>query len=158
MITQTAEYALRAAADLATHHGRPRTAQQMARATHVPPDYLSKVMKELVRAGIVRSQRGVNGGFSLLRDPDDLPVYDVINAVNPIQRIRECPLGLRAHARGNLCPLHRLLDDAMEKIETAFKGVTLGQLARQAKAHGRNGDPLSRPLSLTVDRAVRAAS
>ena len=58
MLSQTVEYALRAATFLATSADEPRTVEQIADATRVPMAYLAKVMQALVRGGIVSSQRG----------------------------------------------------------------------------------------------------
>jgi Rrf2 family transcriptional regulator, nitric oxide-sensitive transcriptional repressor len=129
MISQTAEYALRAIVFLADQ-GEARTTQEIAATTLVPPSYLSKVMQALSRAGVVRSQRGLHGGFTLAKSPDELSVWDVIEAVDPIQRIRTCPLGLKAHGT-KLCPLHRRLDDALALVENAFRESTVGDLLRE---------------------------
>src|SRR4051812_23096358 len=115
MISQTVEYALRAVVFLADQKGA-RTTQQIAEVTKVPPAYLSKVMQSLARAELVRSQRGLHGGFVLARPGDELTIWDVGGAAEPFQRIRECPLNLSAH-QFRLCPLHKKLDDAMAQIE-----------------------------------------
>jgi Rrf2 family protein len=130
MISQTAEYALRAIVFLADQ-GKARTAHQIAATTLVPPSYLSKVMQSLSRAGVVRSQRGLHGGFTLAKASDHLSVWDVIEAVDPIQRIRTCPLGIEAHG-SKLCPLHRRLDDALALVENAFRESTVGDLLRES--------------------------
>lgn len=126
MLSQTVEYALRAAVYLA---GQPeaRTNRQIARATRVPPAYLSKVLQSLARAGVVHSQRGIHGGFSLAKPADQLTVLDIVNAVEPLQRIRECPLKLESHG-ANLCPLHRRLDNALAMVEKAFSQSTLAEV------------------------------
>lgn len=120
MISQTVEYALRAVVTLAHWHDRPRTAAELAEETQVSPMYLSKVMLNLVRAGVVQSQRGRGGGFSLASDPSEITIWDVVQAVDPFQRIRTCPLKLSAHGT-NLCPLHRRLDDTMASVEDVFR-------------------------------------
>ena len=61
----------------------------------------------------------------LVSSADDLTILEVINAVEPIRRYHECPLGL--HGR-NLCPLHRKLDDAAQMIEDAFGNTTVADL------------------------------
>jgi Rrf2 family protein len=129
MISQTAEYALRAIVFLADQ-GAARTTQEIAAATHVPASYLSKVMQSLSRARVVRSQRGLHGGFTLARSPEELSVWDVIDAVDPIQRIRTCPLGLKSHGV-KLCPLHRRLDDALALVESAFRESTVADLLQE---------------------------
>lgn len=126
MISQTAEYALRAVVYLAGQQ-QPRTTQQLAEVTRVPVGYLAKVMQGLARSGLVRSQRGLHGGYTLIKSPDELTVWEVIEAVDPIQRIRSCPLGLKSHGV-NLCPMHRRLDDALAGVEKAFRASTLAEL------------------------------
>lgn len=127
LFSQTAEYALRAAVHLAASHGQPQTNQQIAEATRVPAGYLSKVLQSLGRAGLVRAQRGIGGGFTLSREPAEVTVLDVVNAVDPVQRIVTCPLGLKSHGK-NLCPLHRKLDDALATVEAAFGSTTLAEV------------------------------
>jgi Rrf2 family protein len=127
VISQTAEYALRAVVHLAAGPSAPRTTRQIAAATRVPAPFLSKVMQGLGRAGLVRSQRGLRGGFKLARDPAELTILDVVNAVDPLRRIRGCPLDLPEHGL-NLCPLHRRLDDAAALVEDAFRQTTVAEL------------------------------
>lgn len=124
MISQTVEYALRAVAHLGMHAPRARTTEQIAVATKVPRAYLSKVLQGLQRAGVVKSQRGIGGGVSLVNSPAELTILNVVNAVEPIQRINECPLGLAAHGV-HLCPLHKRLDNALQMVEDAFASTTL---------------------------------
>jgi Rrf2 family protein len=127
MFSQTTEYALRAAVWLAESSGEPQTTHDIAAATQVPAGYLSKVLQSLGRAGIVRGSRGKNGGFELARPSANLSILEIVNAVDPIRRIKACPLSLEAH-RSRLCPLHRKMDDALAVIEKSFRDVTLAQL------------------------------
>ena len=130
MISQTAEYALRAVAHLAGQTAGVQTTQQIAETTRVPLPYLSKVLQALARGGLIHSQRGLHGGFTLLKSPEALSVYDVVQAVDPLQRITTCPLGLAAHGT-HLCPLHRRLDDALSQVEQAFRESTIADLLRE---------------------------
>ena len=97
MFSKTVEYALRAVAHLAYEAPNARTTEQIAAATKVKTAYLSKVLQGLNRAGILRSQRGIGGGIALVKRPDELTILEVVNAVEPIQRIKTCPLGLKGH-------------------------------------------------------------
>ncbi|MEO7714688.1 MAG: Rrf2 family transcriptional regulator [Capsulimonas sp.] len=130
MISQTSEYALRAMVFLAEHRDGLQAIPQIAEATKVPASYLSKVMQNLAKAGLVHSQRGMHGGFSLTRGNEDLTIYDIVQAVDPIQRITKCPLDLPAHAQ-ELCALHCRLDQAAEMIENSFRETTLAALLRK---------------------------
>lgn len=127
MFSQTVEYALRAVALLADQAPAALTTPQIARRTRVPRAYLSKVLQHLRQAGIVASQRGVGGGVRLAVRPEELTILEVVNAVDPIRRINECPLGLAAHGV-RLCPLHRRLDEALATIEEAFADTTLAEV------------------------------
>ena len=84
-------------------------------------------MQQLVRGKIVASRRGVGGGFMLAKQPDKLRILEVVQAVDPIQRITTCPLGIAAHGK-RLCPLHRRLDNALAEMERAFSASTLAEI------------------------------
>ncbi len=127
MFSQTVEYALRAVVHLAYEAPEARTTAQIAEATRVPKDYLSKILQGLAKRGIVQTQRGVGGGISLLKTPEEVTILDVVNAVEPIERITSCPLGLRTHGV-RLCPLHKRLDAAMASVEEAFRNTTLAEV------------------------------
>ena len=127
MISQTTEYALRAVVWLAAQPDRPLTAQQIAQATRVPAGYLAKVLQGLSRAGLLHSQRGLGGGFTLARSASDLSIWQVIQAVDPMKRIKDCPLGFEAHA-DHLCALHQELDDAIARIEKQFSRCSIASL------------------------------
>lgn len=133
MISQTVEYALRAIVTIAQHDGKPCTAQQISKITQVPAPYLSKLMQRLVRAGIANSQRGLHGGFVLTKEPGELTIWDVVDAVEPFQRIQECPLGIQSHG-STLCPLHRRLDRAMAIVEEQFRSTTVADVLNEPGA------------------------
>src|SRR5689334_10525151 len=130
MFSQTVEYALRVVVYLASLGGQPATTKQIAGSTRVPEGYLAKVLQGLGRAGLIQSQRGLHGGSVLALSPDKLSVYDVIEAVQPIQRIRFCPLNLNSHGT-KLCALHRRLDDSMAMVERAFRESSIADLLTQ---------------------------
>jgi Rrf2 family protein len=127
VISQTVEYALRAVVHLASQAPAALTTDEVALATRVPRAYLSKVLQSLVRGGLVHSQRGIGGGMTLTKSPEHLTIIEVVNAVEPIQRIRTCPLGLASHGV-RLCPLHKRLDNAMALVEDAFSSTTLAEV------------------------------
>ena len=118
---------MRAVVHLAHEAPSSRTTDQIAAATLVPEAYLSKVLQELCHAKIVQSKRGRGGGMGLAKSPSQLTILEVINAVEPIGRIRECPLGLTAHGV-RLCPLHQRLDNALAMVEDAFRQTTVAEI------------------------------
>ena len=127
MFSQTVEYALRAIVHLAKQPAVLQTTAQIAKATQVPAPYLSKVLQTLTREGLVTVKRGVSGGFLLGKTADQLTIYEVVQCVDPIQRIHTCPLELSSH-RKRLCSLHKKMDSAVEGIEDVFRSTTLSDL------------------------------
>ncbi len=128
MLSRTSEYALRAATALAGSNGRPLLSHELAELTGVSPPYLKKVLRLLTKAELLRSRPGPGGGFLLARAPEQISLLDVVNAVEPFQRLDRCPLGLEEHTE--LCPLHRRIDEAVASIERAFGSTTLDGVAR----------------------------
>jgi len=146
MISQAVEYSLRAMFMLARNPKQPCTVRQLAEMAQVPGAYLAKLMQGLVRAGLVESQRGLHGGFMLAKEPAEVTIWDIVDVVDPVKRIRTCPLNVEEHGV-NLCPLHRRLDQALAQIEASFRATTLAELLEEADPEA----PLCRPLTGTND-------
>ena len=153
MLSQTTEYALRVVVYLASLGGAPATIAQIAAATRTPAGYLAKVLLSLSRRGIVRSQRGPNGGSVLARPAERITVYDVVQAVDPLRRILTCPLGLESHGV-NLCPLHRRLDEAIASVEQAFRASTIAELVADPSPSKPLGEVPTLPASGLVPLQV----
>ncbi len=126
MLSKTHEYALRAVTCMGGQPGKPASADFLAEKTKVPRRYLTRVLQDLVAAGIVNSRSGPKGGYELVRDTAELTILDIVNAIAPLERITACPLGLKSHT--SLCPLHAELDRAYEATEAAFAKVFVKQL------------------------------
>ena len=132
MLSKTAEYALRATVWLGRAPNQTDSADHLAEKTRVPRRYLHKVLQDLVKAKLVRSQSGPGGGYSLARSPEEITILEIVNAVAPLERIRHCPLGLSSHTR--LCPLHAELDRVYAATEAALSRVTIAQLLRSTSS------------------------
>ncbi|PIP71732.1 MAG: transcriptional regulator [Nitrospinae bacterium CG22_combo_CG10-13_8_21_14_all_47_10] len=124
MISQTAEYALRAVVCLAQNPDKPYTTAEIARWTKVPEHYLSKVLLALAKHEVVFSKKGLHGGYVLAQDPENLPLLNVINAVDPIKHIKSCPLKLKTHG-ANLCRLHQRVNESIDMMEDLFRTSTV---------------------------------
>ena len=124
LISQTLEYALRAMVFIATGTGQSYTTLQISQATKVPQAYLSKVLQLLVKAKLIQSQRGLGGGFVLNKEAKDICILDIVNAVDPLERIESCPLGISSHGN-DLCRLHKKLDEAISVIEKDFTDTSI---------------------------------
>jgi Rrf2 family protein len=128
MISQTSEYALRAAVFLAARADpAPASAQEISESIRVPVGFLQKILRMLARHQILSAQRGIGGGFALAKVPSAISVLDILRATDTqIPRIERCPLGIKGHTR--LCPLHRLLDGEMARSERTFAATSLADL------------------------------
>lgn len=149
LLSDASEYALRAVVWLAQRSGQSQKVREIAEGIHAAPGYLVKVLQALAKADILSAQRGSHGGFTLERDPAMLTVLEVINAVDPVERIMTCPLGLKSHGT-HLCPMHKKVDDAIAVIEESFRTSTIRQLLDQPTT--------SKPLceALTIGATDRA--
>lgn len=130
MFSMTTEYALRAAVFLSESRGEVQTAGRVAEATKTPVRYASRVLQLLVEGGLATSQRGPTGGFALSRPPEEITLLDVVQAIEPIQRILKCPLDLPEHQH-ELCPLHKAMDAVSAKAETTLGALTLADVMAQ---------------------------
>jgi Rrf2 family protein len=133
LLSEASEYGLRAVIWMAQCRAEPQKVKDIAREIRAAPGYLVKVLQELTRAGVLSARRGSQGGFTLESDPSLLTVLDVINAIDPFERIRSCPLMLEGHSV-TLCPVHRSIDDAMQQIEDSFRQLTIADVVQHATA------------------------
>ena len=127
MISQTSEYALRAVVCLAQIPDKLYTTAEIAKLTKVPEHYLSKVLLMLAKHEVVYSKKGLHGGYILAHLPENLPLLNVINAVDPIKHIKTCPLKLKTHGT-NLCRLHTRMNDSIVLVEEMFRNSTVGTI------------------------------
>ncbi len=154
MLSQTTEYALRAMSCLAYSPETLTPTPDLAAQTKVPANYLAKVLQSLAQAELIVGRRGVGGGYRLARPAEAISLMDVINAIDPVKPIHECPLGLPNHG-ANLCPLHTCMDRAARTLIQQFEGVTLAKLIADSNGSRPLCDTqLAERLGLTVNGLV----
>jgi Rrf2 family protein len=130
-ITAKVDYAVRAAAELAAAAGsqRPVKAERIATTQGIPLNFLENILGDLRHAGIVRSQRGADGGFRLARDPGAITVADVIRAVEgPLASVRGGPPEEVSYP-GAAEPLLRVWIGVRAALRSVVERVTLADLA-----------------------------
>jgi Rrf2 family protein len=144
MLSNTAEYALRIMIVLTEQQDTLLTSDEIAKATKVSSDYAVKILQWLGRAGLVHGRRGRGGGFALQCDPRKTTLLDVVNVIDPLERITECPLGREAHS-SKLCPLHSRLDEVIGLLVDSLSEMTI-----QDVIDGAKGPALCRPGTVKV--------
>jgi Rrf2 family protein len=127
-LSARADYALRAAIEIATISDSHVTAEQVARAQQIPVKFLETILTQLRRAGLVRSQRGPDGGFWLAHPADEITLADIIRAIDGQL------LGVRGERPENVGyigaaePLQRVWIALRASERAILEEVTLGQI------------------------------
>ncbi|MFW5652574.1 MAG: Rrf2 family transcriptional regulator [Planctomycetota bacterium] len=125
MLSTASEYALRSMCCLARNGGDAMTAEMIAGETDIGSEYLSKVLGQLARGGLVRSRRGRGGGFSLARSPEEISLLDIIDQVDPFPQFIESPASCDPCHHAEMCTLHAVLNDAIEAMRDRFAETSL---------------------------------
>lgn len=132
MLTQTAEYALRAICALAARKGQTIPATELAEQADVPPPYLAKIMQQLASTELVTGRRGIGGGYTLSAEPDQISALDVILAVGPI-REPQSEAALDELGDG-FKSMHRALGRAAGAVLDEFRRVKISEIAQDIDA------------------------
>ena len=136
-VSAKADYAVRAAIELACAAGEgPVKGERIAAAQAIPPKFLENILLDLRHAGLVASQRGVDGGYWLARTPEEITVADVIRAVEgPIASVR----GVRPddlEYTGSAAPLQKVWLEVRTALRGVLEHVTLADLVSRTRSPG----------------------
>ena len=161
MLSQTAEYALRAAVFIAQQPpGELVGAAPMAATLGIPQNYLAKTLHQLARVGVLRSTRGKSGGFTLGRDPFAISLADVISPFDTMDERPQCLLGRPECSSKNPCPAHGRWQGVARQITEFFQSTSLGDVAKgpPSTAWTRPFLPATVATAVTGTRARTAGS
>ena len=129
-VSAKADYAIRAAVELAAAGPGPVKGDRIATAQAIPPNFLENILADLRNAGLIVSKRGAEGGYWLARPADEITLADVIRAVDgPLANVR----GLRSEQVTYEGSAERLRDvwvAVRASLRAVLEQVTLGDLAR----------------------------
>jgi Rrf2 family protein len=128
-VSAKADYAVRAAVELAGAAEGPLKGERISQAQDIPLKFLENILGELKHAGLVRSQRGTEGGYWLARPPEEITIADVIRAVEgPLASVRgETPQSLTYS--GSAEPLMRLWVAVRANLREVLESVTLADIS-----------------------------
>ena len=117
-ITRQADYAVRAVLYLAQLGPDQRAAtSQIAQEQKIPPSFLAKIVSQLSVAGILQTSRGARGGVSLARDPENISILEVVEAIDGPILLNECVSGNGSSCTfGDTCPMRPLWCDAQAEL------------------------------------------
>jgi Rrf2 family protein len=129
VLSSTSDYALRAILAIAGRtSGGPMRADQIARATGAPANYLGKTMNQLAKAGIVTSARGPQGGFALAVPADQLSLARIIDCFDEPRAHSRCLLGTVPCDPRKPCVAHHRWTEIMAVRRAALATTTIADL------------------------------
>ncbi len=131
-ITRQADYAVRAVLYLSHQENAERAATStIAVEQHIPPSFLAKIISQLSIAGLLHTSRGARGGVTLAREPKDITLLEVVEAIDGPIQLNEC-IGDEGNCSfGRECPLHSVWCEAQEKLVTQLKSTNFADLMMQ---------------------------
>ncbi len=129
-VSAKADYAIRAAVELAAAGDGPVKGERIAQAQEIPSNFLENILADLRNAGIVASRRGADGGYWLARPAEEVSLADVIRAVDgPLANVR----GVRSEQvayQGSAASLREVWVAVRASLRSVLENVTLADLAR----------------------------
>jgi Rrf2 family protein len=131
LFSRSGEYAVRAMTFLAMlPAGRLAGAREISEAEHIPMPFLWKILQNLAHRKLIRSFKGLRGGYQLARPASEITLHMVLDITDRGDRISACVLGLPNCSDENACPLHETWKELRTRMSTMLDTNTLADLAR----------------------------
>lgn len=128
-ITRQADYAVRAVLHLAKAGSAQRSATSaIAKEQNIPPSFLAKIISQLSIAGLLHTSRGARGGVMLARDPKDITLLEVVEAIDGPIQLNECVGDSGACTFDKNCPIKPIWCDAQQELVRRLKSANFAQL------------------------------
>lgn len=132
-ITRQADYAVRAVLHLA-RNGETRTATSViAEEQKIPPSFLAKIISQLSIAGLLHTSRGARGGVTLARDPKEITLLEVIEAIDGPIQLNECVGETGVCTFDANCPLRSVWCEAQEELVGRLKGTNFADMLAKGR-------------------------
>ena len=136
-LTKKADYGLMAMKHLAEHAERGScSAKDVADSYHIPQEALAKILQRLVKAGLLHSQHGTNGGYTLARDPRTITAFEVIRAIDGPFFITSCVTVRGECDQSDRCNIRQPLRRVSHSIEEVLRSITISEMNDEAGADG----------------------
>src|SRR5579884_375132 len=138
LLSRSAEYAVRALTFLALQRpGKLTGAKEISEAENIPMPFLWKILQMLTKRKLVRSFKGVHGGYELAASAEKIPLMAIVNVTDGSDLREGCVLGLPECDNRNPCPLHDQWKEIRANVTRMLDETTLADLARVSTARGR---------------------
>jgi Rrf2 family protein len=131
-LTKKADYGLMAMKHLAEHGTKSScSAKDVAEAYRIPQEALAKILQRLVKAGLLHSQHGINGGYTLARDPKTISAFEVIQAIDGPLFITSCVTVRGECGQSDRCTVREPLRKVNESIEKVLRNIKISQMKEE---------------------------
>ena len=131
-ITRQTDYAVRAVLHLSRIGGNQRAATSaVAQEQKIPPSFLAKIISQLSIAGLLHTSRGARGGVTLAREPKEITLLEVVEAIDGPIQLNECVGENSSCAFDHECPLRPVWCDAQDELVNRLRNTNFEQLMTQ---------------------------
>ena len=128
-ITRQADYAVRAVLYLARTGSSERAATSaIAKEQKIPPSFLAKIVSQLSIAGLLHTARGARGGVMLARDPKEITLLEVVEAIDGTIQLNECVEGNGVCSFENNCPIRPVWCEAQDELVGRLRNTNFAQI------------------------------
>jgi Rrf2 family protein len=131
ILTSTTSYALRILIQMSQDTQNIVSAKTLHEILGIRKQYLRRLLTDLVKHGFIKSTRGRNGGFEFARDPAQIYIYEVIDAIEGFKSFEGCLLGVKDCTQSPACAMHSIWTDARDMMIHTFRSTTLSVLKKE---------------------------
>jgi Rrf2 family protein len=150
-LTKKADYGLMALKYLAERPAEASfSARDIASAYHIPPQLLAKILQLLAREGLLRSQAGMNGGYTLGRKPETISVFEVIRIIDGPLFITSCVTDTGVCDLTSSCTIKEPLARVNDSISDLLKKIRISDLVEADSAHGHPRTPVQELVTIQL--------
>ncbi len=128
LVTRETDYAVRCILYLAEDKDQVSNVTEVSRKMHIPKTFLAKIFQRLVKAGLVESIRGMNGGFRLAKKPDAISLLDIMVAIQGPACINVCAVDSKKCRRSSMCSVHPVWVELRKQVDQRLQQQTIAQL------------------------------
>jgi Rrf2 family protein len=132
LVKRETDYAIRCVLYLAKDQDQISSVTEVSRNMHIPKTFLAKIFQRLVRAGLVESVRGMNGGFRLSKKPAKISLLDIMSAIQGPSCINVCAVDSKQCKRSSTCAVHPVWVDLRKETDRRLREQTIEMLAKRS--------------------------
>lgn len=135
MFSTSCHYGLQAMLYIAMHSSDDKNIglKVIAEGQDIPRHFLSKILQKLVKNNLLLSMKGPTGGFSLAKNPEDITLIEIIEAIDGLGVFNKCGIGFKQCNDKKPCPIHDEYKKVRKQVENLFKSKNLQNLIEDVK-------------------------